>query len=418
MSSLTPHQRFRHGSTTKTLEVQKDKTTNEHYNRLTDIQRTFPGARQFEVNGVVLNFLEDENEQEYDPKRIAHHPDDIIDIVTASPTHTTLSPPVSLPDKTSALPDQNHPSQLYSTSSMELSVSNLSLQSIPASPFPSSLSLSNSDVCQTVSIARPMAMLSSIASDIIQLQHQLDHSTDQHSVYHHQLLERLVQLLQEQADARERDERVLAELAAAKERDEEMHRKQQQTIDRLIVAQQRIEAVLVQNYELHEYPIPRLFVILPDSYETWDPRGLVMERFRLYFLCECGEECRAGTSDETVSSDQSSATTVTDTTSSIRVKNRIHLAKHEGYELSRPKDFLDSYGPYVLGMLRVLEHCLAVAAVVSPVVGIAHGGVKEIIEGVKTISKCTMAAVDMSINFLEQKLDDYHGSRWPCGGWE
>ncbi|KAF9079970.1 hypothetical protein BGX23_002882, partial [Mortierella sp. AD031] len=178
------------------------------------------------------------------------------------------------------------------------------------------------------------------------------------------------------------------------------------TIDRLIVAQQRIEAVLVQNYELHEYPIPRLFVILPDSYETWDPRGLIMERFRLYFLCECGEECRAGTSDEIISSDPPSTTIAASSTSSILVKNRIHLAKHEGYELSRPKEFLDSYGPYVLGMLRILKHCLAVAAVVSPVVGIAHGGMKEITEGVKTISECIMAAVDMSINFLEQKLDD------------
>lgn len=58
---------------------------------------------------------------------------------------------------------------------------------------------------------------------------------------------------------------------------------QQQTIDRLIVAQQRIEAILVQNYELHEYPIPRLFAILPDSYEKWDPRNFMVERFRLFF---------------------------------------------------------------------------------------------------------------------------------------
>ncbi|KAF9080928.1 hypothetical protein BGX29_004894, partial [Mortierella sp. GBA35] len=57
-------------------------------------------------------------------------------------------------------------------------------------------------------------------------------------------------------------------------------------------------------------------------------------------------------------------------------------------------------------MLRVLKHCLTVAAVVSPVVGLAHEGVKGITEGVKTISECTIKAVDMSINFLEQKLDD------------
>ncbi|KAF9083184.1 hypothetical protein BGX23_011700, partial [Mortierella sp. AD031] len=255
-------------------------------------------------------------------------------------------------------------------------------------------------------IACPMAVLSSIASDIVQFQHQLDRSTDQQSVYHQQLLEQLVQLLLEQSEAKKRDEQALAELAAAKERDEEMYRMQQQTIDRLIVAQQRIEAVLVQTYELHEYPLPRLFVILPDSYETWDLRSLLLERFRLYFLCECGEECRAGSSDEIVSSDQPSTMTAATPTSPIPVKNRIHLAKHEGYELSRPKEFLESYGPYVLGMLRILKHCLAVAAVVSPVVGIAHGGVKEITEGVKTISECTMAAVDKSINFLEQKLDD------------
>ncbi|KAG0196848.1 hypothetical protein BGX33_001216, partial [Mortierella sp. NVP41] len=258
-----------------------------------------------------------------------------------------------------------------------------------------------------------MAVLSSIASEISQIQTKIGRSTDDHSANHIQLMEQLFQMVQRQnetltqlAAAKEREETMLAELAAAKERDEEMYKMQQQTIDRMIVAQQRIEAVLIQNYELHEYPIPRLFVILPDSFETWDPRGLIMERFRLYFLCECGEECCAGTGDEIVSSDQSSATTVADTTSTIPVKNRIHLAKHEGYELSRPKEFLESYGPYVLGMLRILKHCLAVAAVVSPVVGIAHGGVKEITEGAKTISECTMAAVDMSINFLEQKLDN------------
>ena len=80
-----------------------------------------------------------------------------------------------------------------------------------------------------------MAALSSIASETSQIQTKIDRSTDQQSVYHQQLLERLVQLLQKQEDTRERDEQILAELAAAKERDE-MHRMQQQTIDRVIVA--------------------------------------------------------------------------------------------------------------------------------------------------------------------------------------
>ncbi|KAF9085154.1 hypothetical protein BGX29_002148, partial [Mortierella sp. GBA35] len=349
---MTLHQIFRHGAVTKPLEVRKDKTTGKLYSRITDIQRVFPGASLFTVDGVFLNFLEDENEQEYEPKRIAHYSDDTIDIVADSVVVAPWSlPVVGIPspvgtDKVSA--HIVHTAQTTFGDSNHLSMD-----------------------LSTASIARPVAMLSSIASDIAQLQHQIDHSTDRQSAHHRQLLERLIQMveqqnklveqqnemLREQTASKDREKQMLREQAESKERYEKMLRMQQETIDRLIVNQQRVEALLVQNYELHEYPIPRF-------------------------------------------------TTATAPTVQIPVKNRIHLAKHDGYELSRPKEFLESYGPYVLGMLRVLKHCLAVAAVVSPVVGLAHKGVKGITEGVKSISECTMEAVDMSINFLEQKLDD------------
>ncbi|KAG0279524.1 hypothetical protein BGZ95_000952 [Linnemannia exigua] len=273
---MTLRQRFQQSDRVELLPVRTDKITGVLYTRLTDILRVFPDASFFRVNGGVLYYLEDENEQEYEPKRIAHHPDDTID------------------------------------------------------------------------------------------------------VDHQQLLKQLVHLLQEQAEAKERDERMLAELAAAKERDEEMLRLQRQTIDRLIVAQQRVEAILVQNYELHEYPIPRLFVILPDSYERWDPRNFLAERFRLFFLCECDDHC--------------------DTSSE-------QLAKHEGYELTRPTDFFDQYGPYVLGTLRILKHCLAVAALVSPAIALADSSAKEVMDGIKSLSESTMAAVELSIAFLQKKLD-------------
>lgn len=196
---------------------------------------------------------------------------------------------------------------------------------------------------------------------------------------------------------------MLAELAAAKERDEEMQRMQRRTIDRLIVAQQRIEAILVQNYELHEYPIPRLFVILPDSYEKWDPRNFLAERFRLFFLCECGDHGKTNATELTSTAQHT--ITAAENSAPIAVKNTIHLAKHEGYELSRPTEFFDRYGPYVLGMLRVLKHCLAVATVVAPAVALAENSVKDAMDGVKSIAESTMKAVDMSIDFLEQKLE-------------
>lgn len=272
-------------------------------------------------------------------------------------------------------------------------VSNLSLQ--PSSSL-NTLVMSPASY-STASITQPLETLSAIASNITHMQQQLDRPTDQQSVHHQQLLQQLLYMVQqqndmlrEQAASKEREEQMLWELAESKLREEQVIVKQQETSDRLIVAQQRIEAVLVQNYELHEYPIPRLFVILPDSYETWDPRNFLADRFRLYFLCECGAHCRID---------------AVTTTSSVSVTNSIHLAKHEGYEISRPKEFFDRYGPYVLGMLRILKHCLAVATIVAPAVALAKNGVKDIMDGVESISENVMEAVDVSIDFLEQKLD-------------
>ncbi|KAK3845713.1 MAG: hypothetical protein J3R72DRAFT_520879 [Linnemannia gamsii] len=400
---MTPCQRFRQGNTVEMLAVRKDKATGELYSRLSDIQGTFPGAIRFKINGVTLYFLEDENDEIYEPKRIAHHPDDIIDIICSGPVHAPAIPLASISSTTLAQTNRLMSDlSLQSSSTHSTSLTRPFIYS-PSRSTSSSLTLSNNAAYKAVSIARPMVALSAIASDITHIQHQLDRSTDQQSTYHHQLLEQLVQLLQEQAEAKERDERVLAELVAAKERDEEMHRMQRQTIGQLIVAQHRIEAILVQNYELHEYPIPRLFVILPDSYERWDPRNILAERFRLYFLCECGDHCRADPGT-TTSSGQLTITAASPATP-IPVKNSIHLAKHDGYELSRPTEFFDSYGPYVLGMLRILKHCLAVATVVAPALALADNTVKDVMDGVKSISESTMKAVDMSIDFLEQRLD-------------
>ncbi|KAG0059471.1 hypothetical protein BGZ89_000380 [Linnemannia elongata] len=250
-----------------------------------------------------------------------------------------------------------------------------------------------------------------MALDITQIQQQIERSTDQQSAYHQQLLTQLVQMvgqmnemLQEQAASKAREEQMLQEQAESKIREEQMLKKQQETIDRLIVNQQRVDALLVQNYELHEYPIPRLFVVLPDSFNDRDPRNFLAERFRLFFLCECGDDCGSGTG-QTPSSD-TLGTANTASITPIPVRNSIHLAKHEGYELSRPTEFFDQYGPYVLGMLKILQHCLAVAAMAAPIAALAESSLKDVMDGVKSISESTINAVDMSINILENKLGD------------
>lgn len=58
------HQRFQHRDRIELLPVRKDKTTGEFYIREKDVQRVFLGATLFKVDGVVLYYLEDGNEQE------------------------------------------------------------------------------------------------------------------------------------------------------------------------------------------------------------------------------------------------------------------------------------------------------------------------------------------------------------------
>ncbi|KAF9955450.1 hypothetical protein BGZ65_003388, partial [Modicella reniformis] len=111
---------------------------------------------------------------------------------------------------------------------------------------------------------------------------------------------------------------------------EEMLRIQKKALDRLAIIQNSVQALLAQTYELHNYPIPRLFIVLPK-----DPglRGKLMkpfsESYRLYFLCECGTHTMAEHS---------------------KTPPEIHLAKHEGYELNRPTEFFERYGSYILAL--------------------------------------------------------------------
>ncbi|KAK3819373.1 MAG: hypothetical protein JOS17DRAFT_794026 [Linnemannia elongata] len=299
---MTPHQRFRQGD--KVLSIAP------HYG----YSKFFPDASQFNVNGVFLNHLENEHEQLYDPVRIAHYPNDTVDIVATDPVQILISPPVTLSGALLSQTNSGHSSLStptgLSTNSIDLSVSNLSLQYLPSAtsttlgriprqaPLPS-LSLTPSSTpnvvtLQTASIVRPMAMLSTIASDISHLQNQLERSTDQQSPHYQQQMQQLLYMVQQQndmvqqqnemvrqqnvmlqelAESKQREEQMLQEQAVSKTREEKMLKMQQETIDRLIVNQQRVDAILVQNYELHEYPIPRLFIVLPDSFKDWDPRN-------------------------------------------------------------------------------------------------------------------------------------------------
>ncbi|KAF9915403.1 hypothetical protein BX616_006227 [Lobosporangium transversale] len=126
-----------------------------------------------------------------------------------------------------------------------------------------------------------------------------------------------------------------------KEKDDEIYKLQLETIilqhqarDRLAILQEHANAILAQNFELHEYSIPRLFIVLPVDTTKWDPMNILRNKFRLHFLCE-GE-------NHTVKAGKSS-------------QSQIHVVQRDGYEIQNSTEFFHKYGKYILILLQWLK---------------------------------------------------------------
>ncbi|KAF9177643.1 hypothetical protein BGZ51_008505 [Haplosporangium sp. Z 767] len=161
-----------------------------------------------------------------------------------------------------------------------------------------------------------------------------------------------------------------------------MQRMQEEALDRLLVIQSNVKAVLVQTYELFEYPIPRLFIVLPVEPDLLDRLNPVTQKFRLYFLCECGEHTKVFNDENTT------------------IPHHIHLAKHEGYDLQRPKEFFQKYGRYMLTLLEMIKYGFTITSLAVPalVALSAPGAIDRFKVSLNSISQ---SDVNKSIEYLQ-----------------
>ncbi|KAG0372802.1 hypothetical protein BGX24_012562, partial [Mortierella sp. AD032] len=181
--------------------------------------------------------------------------------------------------------------------------------------------------------------------------------------------------------------RILELQEAQLDTDKMMLLLQQQALDRLALIHSKATAILTQTYELHEFPIPRLFIILPKEDITKREKfgTIFVKRFRLYFLCECGEHTRP------VDGPPSS------------LSHDIHLARHEGYDLDRPNEFFRKYGSYVLALLQMLKYgVVAAGMVVPPLNAMKIADEIAVAEaGLKVFEKDFAPRVDSAIEYLQ-----------------
>ncbi|KAF9977222.1 hypothetical protein BGZ75_010364 [Mortierella antarctica] len=210
---------------------------------------------------------------------------------------------------------------------------------------------------------------------------------------HHQLIlralqaadERQVDMLSKLDEAKKARHEALAQLKVANERLVRVDKKQDMVLDRLVIIQNRVKAVLTQTYELHEYPIPRLFIVLPKTPRRRD--NIVRpfsKQFRLYFLCECGKHTMV---------------------EGRNIPHEIHMAKHEGYDLDRPTEFFEKYGSYVVTVMQMIRYGLTVAGIIVPALTnfkLAEG--LEIAEkGLEFTNQTFSTIMDETISYIEEQ---------------
>ncbi|KAG0196550.1 hypothetical protein BGX28_009996, partial [Mortierella sp. GBA30] len=295
-----------------------------------DIQDHFQDATKFRCDGKLVNFMRDAHGKRLTPLRFAYLPGEIVQVIGPGPTKS-----------------------------------------------PQQLTRQNTAV-----------LLSTSASPLEKDRFQLSAA----------LFEDFVKAMKngqkEQADLIRGDfQQGFSELQAALDRNEELQRQlndmqqhmlemQQQALDRLAVIYGRIEDLLTATCELHEYTIPRLFIILPKHSSAWDPVSVLNNQFRLYFLCECGVHTQVLRGD------------------SIDTPHHIHIAKHEGYDLQRPKEFFQKYGGYMLTLLEMIKYGVAIVGYVVPALSAvsASGAIDTFKNSLDTISP---SAINQSIEYLQ-----------------
>ncbi|KAF9289975.1 hypothetical protein BGZ68_008175 [Mortierella alpina] len=376
------------------VEAQIDPVSQEYVVLWKNIQIGFENVRYVRHGKKNISFLIDPATlQDLDPPRIKYHPGVILEVVLSQATSS------------------NHGSvtnfEPYSCSSSSFSVS-----SILPSEATISEGLSNSSAMHKEQLKRHSATLleeTDIVKSLMRLSVNME-PEDQAIVRHYSglmesyagaimasqsgLLQDIkthmtstISSLQKELEKKhlellENDREVKASQAVILSMQKRMHEMQEEALNRLADIQNRVKAVLVQTYELFEYPIPRLFIVLPVEPDLWDKLNPFTHKFRLYFLCECSEHTKASSNSKS---------------------HHIHLAKHEGYDLLRPTEFFDKYGPYFLTMLEMVKFGVATAGVIVPSLAQLNvlDGIKEIEQNLRFTKETFGSLLEDSITYVE-----------------
>ncbi|KAI8348933.1 hypothetical protein B0O80DRAFT_501642 [Mortierella sp. GBAus27b] len=453
---MDPTQSFRLAGTTDILDIPCDQDDGQSVIYWDDILEVFPGVQYIKNGNAVVKKLKDHGPDGNKPVRIKHYPGVILDVVLSTSTHTTdgsaalsmitsMTPPGGgtnnaaepVPEPIAGLDVIKDGQVSTLTADGYDSVQDISSVVSISTPGSQVTSLSmRKDSTAVLSLKQVVALSQTEQhgseserqmshSSLSDIQAQVLNSSDMHgwivqAVQNGQverLGEQLMGCLQDLKSEMTKNNELVSqvkelalknnELASQAHgidsrddqatrtfnvKQDEMKKLQIQALDQLSLLQNRVQALMNQTYELHEYPIPRLFVVLPQNTSSWNPKDWVSNNFRLYFLCECGDHTRRSTS---------------------KIPHHIHLAKHEGYEITRPKEFFQQYGNYVLTILKMLKFGVSVAGVAIPAIShlIRVEALDQATSSLKSLTGNLQTGMEQAIGCLEKATADNNGPR-------
>ncbi|KAF9353396.1 hypothetical protein BGX34_011588 [Mortierella sp. NVP85] len=454
-------QSFRLAGTTTIVDIVCDHVDGQYITYWEDIEQIYPGIKHIMNGNVTVKLLRDSQQNRIVPHRIKHYPDVVLDIVlstshgngpetnsrnstlTSVPTEDDTTIHLSNPSTTTLPQNLSFSSDLQDDLKTTLS---LERQVVPLSPplesdmehrlvsslptdFQAKVLASSSiyealvQAIQDGLVDRPNEQLVACLQGLKQ---EMSRNTEL-AIQNHALASKNHEMTSQMMTLMARLEAVVTENNALTGRvlqlqeqlevkQDAMHQLQLQALDRLALLQQNVKALMTQTYELHEYPIPRLFLVLPVDTHSWNPLDVLANRFRLYFLCECGEHTQAMMSMTTMTTTTTTTTTTMTTNQQqqqhqhqqSRMPHTIHLAKHEGYDITRPKEFFQQYGSYVLTILRMLKFGLSVAGVAIPTLSqlVRANALDQAAGALKSLTETIEPGVNQIIDCIEKNSVD------------
>ncbi|KAI8353541.1 hypothetical protein B0O80DRAFT_529671 [Mortierella sp. GBAus27b] len=435
-------QSFRLVGTTDILEIPCDQDDGHNVIYWHDIIDAFPGTQYVKNGSIIIKRLRDTGTDRNKPQRIKHYPGVILDVVMSSPSasdpttsSTTHSKTSSICDRTAETPVD--PVDDNTIADLDITKSNTDKQVVKIE-HNNSLGSVESRFEQRLVAFLPLDIQTQVlgSSDVHEWMVQairggqaerlheqliacLQHLKDEMSK-NNELASRNNELVSDVKELASRNNEMACDIKdlalknneiasknneltfkntelstsiikmqeAFDAKQEEVKQLQIQALSQLALLQNRVSALVTQTFEIHEYPIPRLFVVLPQDTSSWDPINSFSNKFRLYFLCECGEHTRSTNS---------------------KIPHHIHIAKHEGYEISRPNEFFEQYGHYVLTILNMLRFGISVAGVAIPAVShlVRTDALDQTTEKLKDLSGNIQKELDQAIGCLEKVTTDH-----------